>query len=371
MKTGRKLVAVVLCAAIAAGAGMSGCSSDPTAQSKEQSGLSSWVTDSPTKQAIEEFVKDVTTQGSEHFIPKEDRVATFDLDGTLMAENPISIVLGAAIYQIQTNLSSDTELVNKTKDFMDNVHSLPKSERPENYYDIQNTITTKAFEGMTPEEVTNTVVDFMKTDHPDFNGLTYSQSFYKPMVEFLEYLRQNEFDVYLVSGSERDIVRGAVKGVIDLPNTHLIGSTITTHPSGATPGQSNYVFQPTDTLRRSASFDETNIKNVKVSNISEAIGKIPVLAFGNSSDDFSMLNYAMSNSKYEHCAFFLDHDDDQREYIYLSDADREKNKQAAEQYGWHYVSIKDEFSQVFLSSDAEKTGNFVSDSSASEMSNAA
>lgn len=366
LKTGKKLLAIVISASIAAGVGLSGCSSGST----QQQALASWAETSPSKQAIEEFVKDVTTEGSSHFIPTEDRIATFDLDGTVIAEWPISIVLGSAIYRIQTDLSSDVELTNMLNDFMTNMHSLPKSERPSNYYDVQNTITTKAFEGMTSEEVVSEVEEFMQTDHPDFTNLTYSQSFYKPMVELIQYLQQNGFSVFLVTGSERDVVRGAVHGVLDLSNTELIGSKINKHPSNMNEYDTDYIFQPTDTLTRLDGFDEMNIQNQKVYDIADEIGKIPVLAFGNSSDDFSMLNYAMSNSEYEHCAFLLNHDDDQREYVYTSAEDQAKCQQAAEQYGWHFVSIKDEFSQVFLSPNAQKTGNFSSSSSSSELSNA-
>lgn len=371
MKTGNRFLAVIISISIVVGVGLSGCSSSQTAQSDEQQILASWADDSPTKQAIEEYVKDVTTEGSEHFIPKQDRIATFDLDGTLMAEWPITIVLGSAIYRIQTDLSNDVELNNMLNDFMQNIHSLPKSEYPSNYYTIENEITTKAFKGMTSEEVINEVKEFMKTDHPDFTNLTYSQSFYKPMVELVDYLEQNGFSVFIVSGTEEDILKGATCDILDLPNVELIGSKTNLNISGAGLDDNGYVFQPNDKLVHDEGFYEKNIQNQKVYNIASEIGKIPVLAFGNSPDDFSMLNYTMSNSQYEHRAFLLNHDDDQREYIYNSPEEQAECQQAAEQYGWQYVSIKDEFSQVFLSPDAQKIGNFSSSSSTSELSDAA
>lgn len=360
-KTIQNRVAIVLCIIMVSLSGCTkgtpaGSTSQPSAaaETKSEELLGSWSdgTDS-TKDKLIEYVQAVTDEDNkDRFVPIEDRVATFDMDGTIVCEKESSIEYDAAKYRIQTDLKDNTELNEKLNQLIADFQMDPY---PDNIWQLNGEVMGEAFGGMTGDDIEDYIADFAKTqDWDEASGLKYVDTFYQPMVELLSYLQANDFDVYIVSGSSQEAVWGCVKAYnetytetpITLERSHMIGSDMQVIGSkDEAANNDTYVFQPDDLLVRGDHQVTANIKMQKIINIYEHIGKIPVFAGGNTDGDFSMLNYAETCAYPDsHMSLFIWHDDE-REVVYnVSD----EWKTLAEQYGWERVSMKDQFKTVFM-----------------------
>lgn len=308
--------------------------------------LASWNDNSVNKQSIIDFVEAVTDKKSETYVPVENRIATFDMDGTIVVEKDIWIELAVAVYRIENEMSDNKELVEEKDTLLAN---LKMDSEPPDTGDLIMDVTGKAFEGMSQDKFVEYVNQFMQENKPGFSGIQYKDSFYKPMLELIEYLQANEFTVYLVSGSERGVVWGAAGDTVNLPRSQMIGGDITIEAGkeGALSATEDRIFEPDDGLIRGLGFTQSSIKLNKVYNIYHQIGICPILACGNTDGDFSMLNYAKSNPNYRSLALLINHDDDIREYAYNTTERAEWDAYAAE-YGWNVVSMKNEFEVIFL-----------------------
>jgi hypothetical protein len=321
--------------------------------------LTTW-NDTAIKQDIIQFVKDVTTEGSQKFVPAKDRVATFDMDGTIVAEMIPWLEMAVTMHRIQSDLSSDTELVNECEQLKNIIFKMSQSEQPSNTGEIITSVTTKAFAGMTPDETAEYVHDFMKNPDPAFENLTYEQSFYKPMIELINYLQASKFNVYIVSGTERSVIWGITQDVLSLPRSNMIGADANLNVKGQD-NLKKYVLKNTDKIVRGVGHSNECSGLDKAIHIEREVGIKPILAFGNTDGDFSMLNYAVSNS-YEHRAYLLQHDDVQREYFYNDGAQPSWNAEA-DRSGWQVVSMKNEFKQVFMVENTKKLLPYFNESS--------
>ncbi len=313
--------------------------------------LPSWNDNSANKQAIIDFVESVTDKKSDSYVPVEERIATFDMDGTIVVEKKLWLELAVAVYRIDNELSDDEKLVASKNQLLENI---AKDSEPKGTGDLIAEVTGKAFQGMSQEDFIVYMNKFMQEEKPDFPGLTYKDCFYKPMLELIQYLQENDFTVYIVSGSERGVVWGAASEVVMLPRSQMIGGDITLSAGNeSSPNASkHYVFKPEDTLIRGLGFTQRNVEIDKVYNIYHQIGIRPILACGNTDGDFSMLNYAKYNPNHAGLALLINHDDDEREYQY-NVSERAAWDAMAKQYGWNVISMKNEFDCIFLK-DAEK-----------------
>ena len=314
--------------------------------------LPSWNDASANKQAIIDFVESVTDEKSDSYVPVEERIATFDMDGTIVVEKKIWLELAVAVYRIEDELSDDKDLVSKKDQLLENIatgHASPETGR------LIVEVTGEAFKGMSQEDFVAYMNRFMQEEKPDFPGLSYRDCFYKPMLELLQYLQDNDFTVYIVSGSERGVGWGAASEVVGLPRAQMIGADITLiaeSGEGASDGSGHSLFEPEDTLIRDLEFTQRSVQMDKVFNIFHQIGIRPILACGNTDGDFSMLNYAKYNPDHAGFAILINHDDDVREYRYDT-GNRAEWDALAEKYGWNVISMKDEFDTIFMK-DAEK-----------------
>lgn len=287
--------------------------------------LASWVGGSESvKQKIIDFVEQVSDKNSKHFVPESARIATFDMDGTLICEKPNAFaeVLAINFLQAIANESPTLSQVQPYKAALKN---------DDDYLDknfLQ--VLTVAYMGYPQSEYRKDVLKFINTEkHPRFD-MPYGDLIYQPMVELLEYLKLKNFDVYIVSGSWQGFVRVVGKEKLGFEYSHLIGSKIELDFQVR---DGNTVF-----LRAGDSLEPANVEDGKPENIQAHIGMKPILAFGNSSGDQQMYEYAGSNH-YSHLSLSLEHDDAEREYQYPSTVNYRK--------GWLKVSIKDDFKVVF------------------------
>ena len=312
----------------------------------ENASFEYWNEDAQSLSELKEYVKDVTEKSSSHFIPEEDRIAVFDMDGTLYGElAPIYIEWLMYAYRVNEDpgfLPDDEE-----KAVADQIVEAAKTGSiPENLemdHAIQN---ARAFAGMTVEGYRQYVRNFCNRPVLGFEGMTYKEAFYKPMIEVVDYLNENGFTVYICSGTDRILCRELIDGVLPIEDNHVIGMDVMLKARGQ--GDSDgleYTFTSDDSVVRT---DELLIKNVKmnkVSQLAQELGKQPVLSFGNSSGDESMGVYTTANNPYYSKAFMLIADDSERDYGNPEKA--EKRAEKWREHGWAVISMKDDFRTIY------------------------
>ena len=296
--------------------------------------------------ALQDYVKDVTNPNSPNFIKEEDRIATFDMDGTIVGElYPTYFEYNMLEYRVLDDVSYKApndvmETAQEIRDFVRNGKKLP------DHFDMKHAYAAaKAYAGMTLAEFDAYVKAYAAKPANGFTGMTYGQSFYKPMLEIFDYLKDNGFTYYIVSGSDRFICRALVESIGIEPN-RVIGMDVKLRSTsqGMVEGV-NYTMGREEDLVRTDELIIKNLKTNKVLQISQEIGKVPVLSFGNSGGDSAMHNYALGNTKYKTAAFMLIADDEARDH-----ANREKALTLGQQWreaGYHVISMRDDFKTIY------------------------
>ena len=297
--------------------------------------------------ALQEYVEDVTNPASKNFIKVEDRIVTFDMDGTFVGElYPTYFEYNLLEYRVlddETYKDKAPEDVRQTaqeiRDFVREGKPLPA------HFDMKHAeAAAKAYAGMTLAEFDAYVKAYAAKPANGFQGMTYGESFYKPMLQLFDYLEANGFTFYVVSGSDRFICRALVESIGIEPN-RVIGMDVKLHSSsqGDVAGV-NYTMGREEDLIRTDELIIKNLKANKVLQISQEIGKVPVLSFGNSGGDSAMHNYCLS-SPYRSEAFMLIADDDAKDH-----ANREKALTLGAQWreaGYHVISMRDDFKTIY------------------------
>jgi len=311
--------------------------------------LSLWNDDATAKKELVSYIEAVTKEGSADFIPVENRIAVFDLDGTLACETD-PVYFDHCI--LKYRLLDDPDYKDKASDFekevaADIVQWIDTGVSPSDLMQRHGKAVASAFSGMTPEEFVDYCAEFAKTEAPGYNNMTRAEAFYKPMLQVIDLLEQNDFTVYIVSGTDRFIVRGLVKASpLNLPASQLIGSdeSLVATDQGETDGF-EYVFDDDDQLVMGGNFLVKNLDMNKVTVIQQEIGVQPVLAFGNSSSDFSMAQYALNDNPYKAMAFMLCCDDTERENGNPEKA--EKMVKSCQENGYVAVSMKNDWKTIY------------------------
>ena len=324
----------------------------------EESGFvfSDWNPDAPALKALIEYVEDVTDEESPNYIPPADRIATFDMDGTLCAElYPTYLeyyLLERRIFCDPT-YQPDEEMLEFGRMLRD--HALDKS-FPDGMDVLHGEHAARAYAGMTLTEFQDFVTRQLVRETDGFEGMTVGNTFYQPMIEVVEYLQENDFKVYVCSGSDRFLCRTFIEGVLDIPYEQIIGMDVdieATNEDGA--DGLKYVYTSEDNIVRTDRLLIKNLKMNKVKAIVKEIGRQPVLSFGNSSGDVSMHNYTIFNNRYRSAAFMLIADDGERDYGSAEKVQPLKEKW--EESGYHVISMKDDFRTIY-GDDVVKTGSF-------------
>ena len=295
--------------------------------------------------ALQAYVEDVTNPTSANFIKEEDRIATFDMDGTFVGElYPTYFEYNLLEYRALEDPTYDApkdvmETAQEIRDFVRNGKKLP------DHFDMKHAYAAaKAYSGMTLAEFDAYVKAYAQQPANGFSGMTYGQSFYKPMLQVFDYLKTNGFTFYVVSGSDRFICRALVESLGIAPN-RVIGMDVKlVSSSQGTQAGVNYTMGKEEDLVRTDELIIKNLKTNKVLQISQEIGKVPVLSFGNSGGDCAMHNYALS-SPYKSAAFMLIADDEERDH-----ANREKALNLGSQWresGYYVISMRDDFKTIY------------------------
>ncbi len=315
-----------------------------------------WNLDAPALQTLIDYVETVTDESSEEYIPPVDRIATFDMDGTIYGELfPTYLEYYAMAWRVlkDPNFEPDEEMLTVARTIRD--CALDKS-YPEDM-PMQHAIqAARAYAGMTLNEFSDFVTEILLRDVDGFEGMTYGEAFYEPILEVIEYLQENDFKVYVVSGSDRFLCRTLFEGVVDIPYENFIGMDVAVEATGQgdTDGL-DYVFTANDDVIRTDKMLIKNLKMNKVCQIVRDIGRQPVLSFGNTSGDVSMHMYTISKNKYKSAAFMLIADDEERDYGNTEKA--EQLRQQWEDSGFNVISMKNDFKTIY-GEGVVKTGSF-------------
>ena len=298
--------------------------------------LPSW-NDGATKTAIIDFVTKVTTEGAD-FVPVEDRIATFDNDGNLWAEQPAYFQLFFAIDQVKAMAKDHPEWDNE-EPFKSVLNNNMEGLMASGEHGLLQLVMA-SHSGMSGETYKNNVATWLKnTKHPKFNQ-PYNAMIYQPMLELLNYLRANDFKTFIVSGGGIDFMRVWATEAYNIPSHQIIGSSI-----GATfdytNGEAKIIKEPKINF-----IDDKAGKPVGIYN---HIGKKPIFASGNSDGDLQMLQYTDSNT-YPSFQMFLHHTDAEREWAYDRDSHigkLDKGLDEAEAKGWTVIDMKKDWKVVF------------------------
>lgn len=321
---------------------------DPGAGVDYASVFPSWDPDSPSLHTLVDFVAEVVNESGSEYLPPADRIATFDMDGTIICEKaPVYVDYCLTMYRVLDDpaFSATEEERDAMQQIRDHAYADGTVFNPEGI--SKDDLVATAFAGMTPEQFRSYVVDFVdNTDVIGFEGMTYGQSFYKPMIEVIQYLRDNDFDVWMVSACEREVVRAIVERY-DFPYDHVIATDVPYVASGKGEEPSDdYNMGQDEVMLLGAPLDEVECgKSGKSAAIAREIGKRPVLAFGNSSGDFSMLNYAQGNPDHTGMGFFVVCDDTEREYG--NDEKADEYYAEVEKEGWTAISMADDWATIY------------------------
>lgn len=296
---------------------------------------------------LKEYVEDVTNPNSKNFIKEDDRIATFDMDGTFVGElYPTYFEYNLLEYRAlddptyKDKAPDDVkEAAQDIRDFVRNGKKLP------DHFDMKHAnAAAKAYAGMTLAEFDAYVKAYAAKQANGFKGMTYGQSFYQPMLQVFDYLKANGFTYYVVSGSDRFICRALVEAIGINPN-RVIGMDVKLRSTsqGIEAGV-NYTMGKEENLVRTDELIIKNLKTNKVLQISQEIGKVPVISFGNSGGDCAMHNYCLQ-SPHRSVTFMLIADDEARDH-----ANREKALKLGNQWreaGYHVISMRDDFKTIY------------------------
>ncbi len=306
--------------------------------------LPSW-NEGPRKQAILDFVAAATDEGTTDFVPVPDRIATFDMDGTLWVEMPLYVQSTFSLARIKAMVPEHPEW--QTTPPFDAVFSKDEAELVTFSNNDWQAIMGATHAGFTIEQYVQDTAEWLAaTKHPRFDRL-YTDLVYEPMLEVMAYLRQNEFRTYIVSGSGAEFMRAFAESAFGIPPEQVIGTTFElTYAMG-----DNGV--PTITIESAVLLDDNNAG--KPQDIAIVIGRRPVASFGNSTGDQQMLEWTGAGDRAT-LMMLVYHDDPVREYAYgpaggLPNTHigtfTEALMDEANERGWFVISMKDDWGTIF------------------------
>ena len=329
MQTSRRILAVLLVVSMAlAAAHVAAAADDP---------LPSWH-DGAAKRAIVAFVQRVTTSGGPDFVPEPERIATFDNDGTLWAEQPLYFQ-GFFLFDRVKALAPQHPEWQTTEPFKSVLANDMKGVAAAGEKGLME-LMAATHAGMTTEEFAATVSDWITTArHPKTKKL-YTEMVYQPMLELLAYLRANGFKTYIVSGGGQEFMRPWTERVYGIPPEQVIGSH----------GELKFELRGgTPVLIKEARVALIDDRAGKPVGIQRFIGRRPIFAFGNSDGDQQMLQWTTAGSGARFMGL-VHHTDAEREWAYdrtshIGQLDKALDEALAK--GWTVVSMKDDWKTIF------------------------
>ncbi len=333
----RELSRRVLLSALATAPAIIGPLRSTSASAQGGDALPSW-NDGATKTSITDFVVRVTTQGGPDFVPADQRIATFDNDGTLWIEQPMYVQLAFILDRVKAlaPLNPGWKTRQPFKAVLDGDLKAMAASGEKGLMALM--AATHA--GMTSDEFSKIVSDWLSSARDRRFKRPYTELVYQPMLELLAYLRANGFKTFIVSGGGIEFMRPWAERVYGIPPEQVVGSSIKTR------------FEMRDgrpTLFRLPEINFIDDKAGKPLGINQHIGRRPIAAFGNSDGDLEMLQWTTLSGGVR-LGLIVHHTDAEREYAY----DRQSRVgkldmalDAAELNRWTVVDMKNDWNKVF------------------------
>ena len=299
--------------------------------------LPSW-SDGAAKQSIVKFVEGVTREGSADFVPVPERIATFDNDGTLWAEQPIYTQIFFLVDRVKAMASQHPEwktqepFASVLKDDLRGVTAGGEAGVA--------ALLVATHSGMTTDEFSRSVSDWIATAKHPKTGQPFTAMVYKPMLELLDYLRANGFKTFIVSGGGIEFMRPWAEKVYGIPPEQVIGSSGGLQ-FGMKDGRPALIKLPNIVLK-----DDEEGKPI---GIQRHIGRRPIAAFGNSDGDLQMLQWTCYSPGLRLC-LYVHHTDGKREWAYDRNSHigkLNKGLDEANARGWTVVDMKKDWKKIF------------------------
>jgi phosphoglycolate phosphatase-like HAD superfamily hydrolase len=299
--------------------------------------LPSWNHTAP-RQAIVAFVEKVTKEGSSDFVPIPERIAVFDNDGCLWAEQPMYFQAFFVFERIKALAPQHPEWKEKEPFASVLKGDMKAALAGGEHALLEMVMATHA--GMTTEEFEKSVIDWLATAKHPTTGRPFTEMVYQPMLELLVYLRANGFKTFIVSGGGIEFMRPWAEKVYGIPPEQIIGSSI----------KSKYELR--DGKPVIVKLPELNFiddKGGKPVGIHHHIGRRPIFAAGNSDGDFEMLEWT-TGGKGARLGMIIHHTDAEREFAYdreshIGKLDKGLDEAAAK--GWIIIDMKSDWQTVF------------------------
>lgn len=299
--------------------------------------LPSWH-DSAVKKQLIAFVTQTTTPGSDDFIAVADRIATFDNDGTLWAEKPIYLQVYFAMDRVKAMADQHPEW-KTTEPFASLLKGDVEALSAQGLDGIM-TLVMASHGNMTTEAFHQAVQDWLKTAKHPTTGKPYTEMVYQPMLELLDYLRENDYQPFIVSGGGIEFMRVWAPEVYQIPTENIVGTTL----------KAEYqIIDGKPAIQRLSELDFVNDKSVKPVTIQNYIGKRPVMAFGNSDGDMQMLQWTTAGPG-PRLSLIIHHTDDKREWAYDKDSSvgrLDKSFEVGKKEGWLFVDMKNDWKTIY------------------------
>ncbi len=296
--------------------------------------LPSW-NEGETKTRLLDFISDAQTEGSKGYIAPGDRIATFDNDGNLWAEQPMYFQLIFILDRVAALAPEHPEW---------------RERQPFKAVLEKDMVTIKTFgekellemmgathAGMTEEEFSGIVSEWLKSAKHPTTGKRYTEMTYQPMKELLQALRDAGFKTYIVSGGGISFMRPWVEEVYGIPPEQVVGSRI------------KVKYEEGGSIRRTGEIDLLDDKGGKPVGIYQVIGKRPALASGNSDGDFQMLEYATTGEG-PRLGLILHHTDAEREWAYDRDSHvgkLDRGLDEAKERGWIVIDMQRDWKTIY------------------------
>ena len=310
-----------------------------TIQKENYIPLPSW-NDCAAKSNLIEYINNISN------IPKEYRIAVFDLDGTLFQESD-PVYNDWKLYQYRILNDSNYKATEEQKKIANKLTKAIKShEMPDDLNVEISYSAAEVFKNMTLEEYEKYLKDFLKKPADGYNNLLRENAFFIPMLEVIDLLQKNDFDIFIVSATDRYQVRTVIDGHINIPKSNIIGSDydISSINQGNKEGF-DYKYNFNEKIILKGDLITMNIKFNKIKGIITNIGRKPILIFGNSEGDSSMANFVVSNNEYKSLAFMVLNDDLERERGNLVEAD--KMQGLCKKNNWIPISMKNDWKTIY------------------------
>lgn len=301
--------------------------------------LPSW-SQSSTKAEIMKFVERVSTEGSPDYVPPAERIAVFDNDGTLWAEQPMYFQLAYVVDRIQALAPEHPEWQNQ-EPYASIIKGDVEHALADGHQKIIDLVLA-SHAGVTSEEFNESVANWLADARHPKTGRPYTEMVYQPMLELLEHLETHEFKTFIVSGGGIDFMRVFVEETYGIPPERTIGSSIKAK------------YEVRDGKPMIVKLPELNFiddKEGKPVGIHQHIGRRPIFAAGNSDGDFAMLEWTTAGDG-ARMGILVHHTDAEREWAYDRDSPIGKlvrGLDEAEERGWILVDMKEDWLTVFPS----------------------